>query len=112
MNVIAVVKVKIRTNRLTVMASNLGEKTLVSSFAFNSLLDLLFSANIKRNRKSNYNKLHIEYSKYVHPGELPTPPTSFVHALGLRYIPLLNDASLLDCFWLFMNTLYTHHNYT
>ena len=42
MNVIAVVKVKIRTNRLTVMASNLGEKTLVSSFDFNSLLDLLF----------------------------------------------------------------------
>ena len=38
MNVIAVVKVKIRTNRLTVMASNLGENTLVSSFAFNSLL--------------------------------------------------------------------------
>ena len=31
MNVIAVVKVKIRTNSLTVMASNLGEKTLVSS---------------------------------------------------------------------------------
>ena len=34
MNVIAVVKVKIRTNRLTVMASNLGEKTLASYFAF------------------------------------------------------------------------------
>ena len=29
MNVIVVVKVKVRTNRLTVMASNLGEKTLV-----------------------------------------------------------------------------------
>ena len=66
MNVIVVVKVKIRTNRLTVMASNLGEKTLVvCSFAFNSLLDLLFSANIKKNRKSNYNKLHIEYSKHT-----------------------------------------------
>ena len=65
MNVIVVVKVKIRTNRLTVMASNLGEKTLVSSFAFNSLLDLLFSASIKKNRKSNYNKLHIEYSKHT-----------------------------------------------
>ena len=34
MNVIAVVKVKIRTNRLTVMASDLREKTLGSSFAF------------------------------------------------------------------------------
>ena len=42
MNVIAVVKVKIRSTRLTVMATNLGEKTLVSSFDFNSLLDLLF----------------------------------------------------------------------
>ena len=104
MNVIVVVKVKIRTNRLTVKASNLGEKTLVSSFAFNSLLDLLFSANIKKNRKSNYNKLHID-TLNIHPGELPTPPTSFVHALGLWYIPLLNDASLLDYFWLFMNTL-------
>ena len=39
MNVIVVVKVKIRTNRLTVKARNLGEKTLVSSFVFNSLLD-------------------------------------------------------------------------
>ena len=48
MNVIVVVKVKIRTNRLTVKASNLGEKTLVSSFVFNYLLDLLFSANIKK----------------------------------------------------------------
>ena len=65
MNVIVVVKVKIGTNRLTVMASNLGEKTLVSSFAFNSLVDLLFSANIKKNRKSNYNQLHIEYSKHT-----------------------------------------------
>ena len=59
MNVIVIlaVKVRIRPNRLTVMASNLGEKTLFSSFAFNSLLALLFSANIKKNRKSNYNKL-------------------------------------------------------
>ena len=65
MNVIVAVKVKIRTNRLTVMASNLGEKTLVSSFAFNSLLALLLSANIKKNRKSNYTKLHIEYSKHT-----------------------------------------------
>ena len=65
MNLIVVVKVKIRTNRLTVMARNLGDKTLVSSFAFNSLLALLFSTNIKKNRKSNYNKLHIEYSKHT-----------------------------------------------
>ena len=111
MNVIAVVKVKIRTNRLTLMASNLGEKTLVSSFAFNSLLDLLFSANIKRIGKG----IIISYilnTVNIHSGELPTPPTSFVHALDLWYIPLLNDASLLDYFWLFMNTLYTHHNYT
>ena len=48
MNVIVVVKVKIGTNRLTVMASNLGEKTLVSSFAFNSLVDLLFFCKYKK----------------------------------------------------------------
>ena len=54
MNVIAVVKVKIRTNRLTVMASNLGEKTLVSSFAFNSLLDLPFSARIGKGIITSY----------------------------------------------------------
>ena len=111
MNVIVVVKVKIRTNRLTVMASNLGEKTLVSSFAFNSLLDLLFSANIKKKGKA-ITTSYILNTLSIHPGELPTPTTSFGHPLCVWYIPLLNDASLLDYFWLYMNTLYTHHNYT
>ena len=103
MNVIAVVKVKIRTNRLTVMASNLGEKTLVSSFGFNSFVDLLFSANIKRIGKGIITS-YILNTLNIHPGELPILPTSFVHALGLWYIPLLN-ASVLDYFWLFMNTI-------
>ena len=75
MNVIVVVKVKIRTNRLTVMASNLGEKTLVSSFAFNSLLALLLSANIKSIGKAIIPS-YILNTLNIHPGELPTPPTS------------------------------------
>ena len=89
MNVIVVVKVNIRTNRLTVTASNLGEKTLVSSFAFNSLLALLFSANIKKKGKAVITS-YILNTVNIHPGELPTPPNSFVHPLGLWYIPLLN----------------------
>ena len=97
MNVIVVVKVKIRTNRLTVKASNLGEKTFVSSFVFNSLLDLLFSANIKMKGKAIITS-YIFNTLNIHPGELPTPTTSFVHALGFWYTPLLNDASLLDYF--------------
>ena len=97
MNVIVVVKVKIRTNRLTVKARNLGEKTLVSSFVFNSLLDLLFSANIKKEGKAIITS-YIFNTLNIHPGELPTPTTSFGHSLGFWYIPLLNDASLLDYF--------------
>ena len=106
MNVIAVVKVKIRTNRLTVKASNLGEKTLVSSFAFNSLLDLLLFCKYKKKGNAIITSYILNILN-IHPGELPTLTTSFVHALGLLYIPLLNDASLLDYFRLFMNTIYS-----
>ena len=98
MNVIVVVKVKIRTNRLTVKASNLGEKkTLVSSFVFNYLLDLLFSANIKKKENAIITS-YIFNTLNIHPGELPTPTTSFGHPLGFWHIPLLNDASLLEYF--------------
>ena len=96
MNVIAVVKVKIRTTRFTVKASNLGEKTLVSSFAFNSLLDLLLLQILKKGKAIITS--YIFNILNIHPGELPTPTTSFGHPLGFWYIPLLNDASLLDYF--------------
>ena len=48
MNVIVVVRVRIRTmsHRLTVMSNNLGEKTLVSSCAFSCWL-YFSSANMK-----------------------------------------------------------------